>query len=105
MVFSDQSTSGSASLALPLRFNGFTPSIGTDWTTTNSLAISWGSSLSNGFNYAMDLSASGPAVVTIPDSGPSAWMLAALLFAVAASGVAFRHKTDPKGQSDSLDSP
>jgi hypothetical protein len=82
-----------------LRFNGFTPSIGTDWTTTSSLTISWGSSLSNGFNYAMDFSASGPAAVTIPDSGPSAWMLAALLFAVAASGVAFRHKTDPRGQS------
>ena len=91
-MFSDQSTSGSAYLPLPLRFNGFTPSVGTGWTTTSSLAISWDSSLSNGFNYALDFSASGPAAVTIPDAGPPAWMLAAILFAVAASGVAFQHK-------------
>jgi hypothetical protein len=91
-IFSDQSSSGSINIPLPLRFNGFTPSIGTSWTTTNSLTISWDSSLSNGFNYVAAFSASGPAAVTVPDAGPSAWILAAVLFAVTARGVSFRRR-------------
>jgi hypothetical protein len=65
--FPDQNIPGSVTITLPLSFHGFTPSIGTSWTTANSLTISWDSSLSNGFNYVADFSASGPAAVDIPE--------------------------------------